>query len=386
MNSWIPLRAICLCLAVPGVAAGQPALPPDGSDWGRVDALEAGTRVAVTLETGEPRVGRFRGSTIDGVVVDLAEKGGDVRQETLKKSTVRRVVIEDPVRDGIGWGALLGGGGVLALLQATTSACGIGCENDLPGAMPLLAGAIGAGIGSVVGLLADRLSDRSEVLFPPSEASARTSRGRANRFFPSRPSLRIGSFYGQASFRSAAIEGSAVAPGFALAGDVAPYVSLHAEFHAIDATFFPSTGSIPDSVLSSVVPATSRVAGRSYGIESRRVSLAFSELVGVHPPPIGRVRLEFLAGVGTRRQEDRDYYDAYRDVGRGTLADPSRVERLPGKYYILNFESSQTGIIYGLDAEVATVGGLLVVPTIRYTRTANPGPSIAYGVGAHWRF
>jgi len=53
-------------------------------------------------------------------------------------------------------------------------------------------------------------------------------------------------------------------------------------------------------------------------------------------------------------REDRDYYDAWRQLGQGTMTDPLRHEQIPGKYAVLNFESPEGGLVYGIDAEVAT--------------------------------
>lgn len=369
-------------VAVRAVAGSQ------GNEWQRLDALRPGTRIVVTLKTGEKRIGDFRRSTAEDVTIAVGKKKENWEQaneETLPKSLIGTVATYDPVKDGVQRGALAGAGGLLVWLQMASNSCRTGCENDMPAWGPLAVAALGAGAGSFVGFLADREAGRSEVLFPPSVVSGQSRWVRTSRFFPARPSVRVGPVYSQTAFRSSLVQGSAAAPGFALAVQFSPHISAHIEYTA-SMRFYPTAGSVPDSVLQNIVPASDRTAGWSRGIESRRVSYVFSELVGVHPPPWGRVRVEFLGGLGVQGQEKRDYYDAYQTTGRGTMSDPGRSERIPGKYYVLNFESPEVGLVLGFDAEVAVVRGLAVVPMLRYNRMGDPAPSIAYGVGAHWRF
>lgn len=362
-----------------------------GSEWQRVDALKPGTRIVVTLKTGEQRIGDFRRATTDDVTIAVGREGGQepVKEETLPKSLIGTVATYDPVKDGIRRGALAGAGGLLALINVYHKSCGTGCESGANApAMALAVGAFGAGVGSLVGLLADRDAGRSEVLFPPSAASGQSRWVRTSRFFPARPSVRVGTVYSQTAIHSSVVEGNAAAPGFALAVQVSPHISAHVEYTATNGRFYPTPGSVPDNILQNLVPApaSNRTAGRSYGIERGRVSYVFSQLVGVQPPPWGRLRVEFIGGLGVQGKEDFDYYDAYRTTGQGTMSDPSRIERIPGKYYVLNFQIGELGLVLGLDAEVAVVRGLAVVPMLRYNRTGNPEPSISYGIGAHWRF
>lgn len=376
--------------AVRAEARGQ------GNEWQRVDALKPGTRVVVTLKSGEKRICDFRRATADDVTIAAGRAGGKepIREETLPKSLIGTVATYDPVKDGIQRGALAGAGGLLAWLQTASNSCRTGCENDMPAWGPLAVGALGAGVGSLVGFLADRDAGRPEVLFPPSSAFGVSRPAPTSRFFPARPSVRVGPVYSQTSIRSSPmtasgpvlVHGSAAAPGFALAVQVSPHISALVEYTATNGRFYPPSGSVPDSVLQNVVPASDRAAGMSRGIESRRVSYVFSELVGVHLSPWGRLRIEFLGGLGVQGEEHRDYYDAWRETGQGTMNDPHRSERIPGKYYVLNFESPEIGLVLGLGAEVAVVRGLAVVPMLRYNRIGAPGSSIAYGLGAHWRF
>jgi hypothetical protein len=232
----------------------------------------------------------------------------------------------------------------------------------------------------------DQFQDRSEILFPPSVSNREAGDAPPNRFYPRHPAVRLEALYRHTTLRSALVHGAAPAAGFAIAGEIAPNVSLHAEYTAAQGAFYPPVGAVPAYILENVVPATTRTASWSRGVASRRVTFTFSELIGVHPPPIGRIRFELLAGLGVQGQEKRDYYDAFQASGRDTIDDPLRVTPLPGRYYVLDFESPEVGFVYGIDAAIALSSGLSAVPTLRYHQWDDPAPMFAYGVGIQWRF
>jgi hypothetical protein len=336
------------------------------------------------MKTGERRAGRFRGASADDLTIDVGSDG-EVKEERVLKSNIRRVATDDVLTDGVRIGALSGAGALMSFVQLGSRACGKGCENDLPAAMPLIMGLFGGGVGAAVGFVADRLQDRSEVLFPPTSDGSANARPRGRRD-SSHPEVRVGALFRHAMTQSALLQGTMPVAGFAIAGQIAPYVSLHAEYTGTDGTFSRAAGAVADDVLVNLVPATSRVAGWSRGIESRRITFVFSELVGVHAPLFSRVRLGFLAGLTLLGQEKRDYFDAYQDSGQGTIDDPRRHTPLPGKYYVLDFESPEVGLVYGVDAGIALTSRFSAVPTLRYCRIDDPGPIVAYGVDIHWNF
>ena len=227
MSNWVLVSTLCI-VVVPGIATSQTVSPTE--DWHRVDALVPGARIVVTLKTKESRIGRFRRATADELTIVVGREGGkeQLREETLPKSIIGTVATYDPVKDGVGRGALVGAGGFVALLQMTVNNCGTGCENDMPQAAALAVAALGAGVGSLVGLLVDRDAGRSEVLFPVAAASGRSRSGPASRFFPVRPAVRVGPVFSRTFIRSSLVQGTATAPGFALAVHVSPHISLHA--------------------------------------------------------------------------------------------------------------------------------------------------------------
>ena len=267
----------------------------------------------------------------------------------------------DSVRDGAGWGALAGAGAAAALHIVEVSSCRIGCEYDLPGAAAIVQIGMGAAVGSLVGWIVDRTSDT-----------------------PRRAIVRVGPSVTHTTIASLA--GGAAAPGISLAVQVSRFISLHAEYVRVDHTFGPAPGDVPDHILENIVPATTRMAGWSRGIESKHVSYTFSELVGFQFPGWGPVRVGLLGGVGLQSAVTRSYYDAWQQTGIGTRENPARVVQLPGKYYVLNFESPDPGVVLGIDAEIAIARGLVAVPMVRYHRVGDPGPSLKAGTAVQWKF
>lgn len=253
----------------------------------------------------------------------------------------------DSIKDGAGKGALAGAAGMVALWAAAANSCGKGCENDAPAAAALVVGAYGAAIGTLVGLVADLDAGPGDV-----------------------PGVRAGPIFSLTSFRSSELDGRAAAPGVAAALRLSPHISLHVEYTATDGHFTPAPGAVPEHVIQNLVPATSRWAGRAEWIQSRRVSYVFSQLIGVHPRPWGRLRLELLGGVGVQAQENRNYYET--DV--------------PGTYHVLDFESPEIGFVGGADVEIALTRHVVLVPMFRYNQMGDPGASLTYGGGVHWRF
>ena len=272
----------------------------------------------------------------------------------------------DPVIDGIGRGALIGAGGGVALFRAALNSCRKGCEAGAPMSLMLAGAALGAGLGSLVGFAADL------------DAGAAV---RSDHFFSGRPTPQIGVGYMHTSFVSRALDGSRATQAYTAAVQLSPHLSVHVEYMPVDHVFTRSAGAVPGEILQNVIEATSRVAGRSHGIDSRRVSYMFSELVGIHPAPWGRMRVEFLAGLAVRGQENRDFYDAHRATD-----DRGRTEPVPGKYYVLDFETPEIGVVLGADVEFKVMRHVIVVPTVRYYHMGDPAPSIAFGIGARLRF
>ena len=263
----------------------------------------------------------------------------------------------DPVRDGAGRGALLGAAAAMALGVAQMTSCDTGCDWSSTGGLLVGWALLGGGIGSMVGLAADY--DTS---------------------LPGRPSVRFGVGYTGTTMQSAALSGRAATPMFGLGVQLSRHVSVRVEYLPIDALFRAAPGAIPEDILNNIVVANSRRAGWSHGVESLRVDYILSELVGVGFEPWTRVRVELLGGLGVQGEEERSYYDAYTSAVGGAS------EPIPGKYYVLEFVSPQIGAVVGIDAEVTIVGGLSVVPTLRYHAMGSPSASIAFGAGAHWRF
>jgi hypothetical protein len=80
-----------------------------GREWSNVEALSPGTRIVVTLKTGEKWIGGFRRATADDVTIAVRPKKG---QGPVKEETLPSPLIATVVTAGDPWwtGALIGAG------------------------------------------------------------------------------------------------------------------------------------------------------------------------------------------------------------------------------------------------------------------------------------
>ena len=345
-----------------------------------IDRLPADTRVVLTLRDGQVLTRFFRAASPDDITV-ATRRSTDRRAAgviTLRKDAISTIATHDPVRDGAGKGAVLGAAATLPLVVASVSACGKGCVRGSALAIGAGAALLGAGIGSLVGIAADLDAGGSRIVFPsPRPAGAVPPNG----FFATSPNVRVRAMYGGAAFYRSTLTGPAAARGLGVAVQISPHLSLHTEYVAIDHTFYPAPGAVSDDVLRNVVGAPVRIAGWARGIERRRVSYALSELAAFHLSPWRRLRLGLIAGVGVAAEERRDYYDAYERIGPN-----GETRALPGKYYVLDFESPAVAVVAGVDAEIALSRRLAIVPAVRHHQRDNPGPQFSFAIAAQWRF
>jgi hypothetical protein len=104
------LAGLILALVVlPSGAGAQTPGPHDGRDWLEIEALAPGTRIVVTLTTGEKRVGDFRLATADGLTIAVRSTNGrqHAREETVPASLIATVTT---ARDTAWNGAIIGAG------------------------------------------------------------------------------------------------------------------------------------------------------------------------------------------------------------------------------------------------------------------------------------
>lgn len=83
----------------------------------------------------------------------------------------------DSAANGAAIGALIGGGGMAAMLAILSSRCGAGCENDLEPWAPYAAVGVGAAGGAAVGYLIDKLHRGSPRKVAVTPAVSRRERG-----------------------------------------------------------------------------------------------------------------------------------------------------------------------------------------------------------------
>ena len=244
-------------------------------------------------------------------------------------------------------GSLVGGAAFFGLTQAGAAACGIGCENDMSTGAILAITGLGVGLGTLTGFAADVFLGDGPPVF----------------------ALSGGPIFSYMTMPSANMAGSARGAGGTVAFQLSRWFSVHGEYTAMHGTFTARPGSIDPTVRANVVPATSRSAGWSRGVEHIRSQWMFSEMIGIHPWTWSRVRMEFLGGVAVQAKETFSYYDAG-----------------PGTYKVLNFASPDLSALVGANAEITVVRHLAVVPMIRYYAGHSPSPSMTYAVSARYRF
>ena len=352
---------LCAALVIP-VSSG--AQTPAGADhWRLVRALTPGTRIAVTLQSNVRVAGRYLGLDEEELTLERTRD----RTERLALKWIVKVESDDPLSDGAIYGSLIGAGAALSIMQRGIAWCGMGCENDMPGVAALLVGAMGGALGSLAGLVADIDAGGPRTLFPPTAAAAAINR--------KRPLVRLGPAYLQVFDWSGQVEGSAPSPGASVAFQPSPHLTYHVEYRWSTMEFRAAAGTLPGHVVENEVPAASRIAGFTRGLYSRQTPAALTHLLGVVLPDAGRVRVELLGGLEVQQHRDLDYYDAYSSSGN----------RIAGKYYVLDFESPEIGLVFGADAAVSLLRNLSIVPAIRFTQMSNRS-STAIGLGAHWRF
>ena len=265
----------------------------------------------------------------------------------------------DGVRDGIARGAAAGSLAGLALGAAQLTSCDVGCEASGSTAAILLGWAVlGAAAGSAVGLAADYDAQGPRMRLPQVTAGF--------RLLSTGPTAR-------------ALGGRATAPAATVAVRLSPRLGLQAEYLAIDTAFTAARGAIAPEVLDNVVPAETRIAGRSHGLESRRVRYVFSELLAFRVPAGESIALALLGGVGVQAQEERRYYEAYDRLPDG------RTERLPGRYSLLDFASPEVGPVVGADVAVTLKRRLALLASVRYHGFGDSA-STGAGGGVQWRF
>ena len=129
--------------------------------WEKVDALEQGAEIVITMKSGERVKGTFQQH--DAETLFVAEVNGSERPipEREVAKVVRPLVEGDSSWDGAAIGAAIGYGGGWAGLAAMKSGGGDWAWSD---AFEMF-GPIGAGVGALVGYLVDKSHKGTEVLY-----------------------------------------------------------------------------------------------------------------------------------------------------------------------------------------------------------------------------
>lgn len=144
------------------------------ASWEKVLALQPDTVITVFLDTGERRNYYFRRAAENDLLVTASGQ-----EQLIQKSSVTRVLAKhnDPMGNGIGYGALVGAVAGWGAFRLQGALCGQGCEEgtgEFPSAV------FGAGIGALVGFLIDKSRKGTEMLFPVASGSVDPSSKKDN--------------------------------------------------------------------------------------------------------------------------------------------------------------------------------------------------------------
>jgi len=131
--------------------------------WELVDALKPGTPIIVHLKTGTRMECSLKTARQD--VLELLDSTG--RIFTVPKSAIQEVLgadkVSDSARNGLLWGALIGGGGGIAAGAATSKL--MTNEGGSGASWTAQWGLVGAEIGALAGYLGDSAKRSRPVLY-----------------------------------------------------------------------------------------------------------------------------------------------------------------------------------------------------------------------------
>jgi hypothetical protein len=150
-------------IALLAVEIVQAAVVP--GRWEKVGALRQGSEIVVHLRAGERIEGIFRG--LDAKDLTLwSNESGDIRLERSQVGRVERLLRDDNTNGTlVGLGVGLGFGLVCGAIVDRSDVTIGPLRIEDHGAASLLGGLAGSGIGALIGYLADRSQNRSEVLY-----------------------------------------------------------------------------------------------------------------------------------------------------------------------------------------------------------------------------
>ena len=168
------LLAVIAWLSAPALASVIPGR------WEKVDALTPGFQIVVTLKSGDRLEGAFKISGPD--FLELVTPTGT--EWRTPKRDVRKIVSQEKVQDGRWDGLLAGlllglGGGIAAGAITYYTASGEGPES--PAGFMAGMGMFGAGVGALVGYLADRSHQGPELLYQAARPDGSPARNSLSR-------------------------------------------------------------------------------------------------------------------------------------------------------------------------------------------------------------
>lgn len=151
------IKALPMLLLVPSVFLKADVIP---GRWEKADGQPSGKPIIVTLKTRDRIEGTFKNSGVDYLTVVTAA-GGELR---IAKPEVGQIVSGEKHEDGILDGTLIGLAAGFAGGAAVGGAVSERVDLIAKFTIPFFGG-LGAGVGALVGYLADRSHEGTEILY-----------------------------------------------------------------------------------------------------------------------------------------------------------------------------------------------------------------------------
>jgi len=157
MKRFIAFCLISICGAMPAFSMSNFESVPPGN-WAKVESLSQGEEVSVKMLFGDKMEGKYLGLDSESLRLNIY---GEERVYPKKDiAEIRLLNVNDSNQNGVGIGMLIGAIplGLLAGKYAEN-------EGGSAAAAAVLSGAMGAGIGGLIGYLVDNLHKGSKLIY-----------------------------------------------------------------------------------------------------------------------------------------------------------------------------------------------------------------------------
>ena len=158
MKKLVAFCLISICGVMPAFSMGNFESVPPGN-WAKVESLSKGDEISVKMTFGDKMKGEYLG--LDSDAIRLKTEGKERVYPRNDIAEIHLLNINDSNQNGVGIGALVGGAalGLLAVNAFKDEA------NSNVAAAAVVSGALGAGIGGLVGYVVDNSKKGSELIY-----------------------------------------------------------------------------------------------------------------------------------------------------------------------------------------------------------------------------